>query len=1098
MKTALFAALVLSMFAVPMAHAQVDARMLRYPDVSDTHVTFVYAGDVWLVAKEGGLASRLSSPLGEESFPRFSPDGSSIAFSGNYDGNTDVYVIPALGGAPERLTYHPESDRLVDWHPDGESVLFASRRESGSRRFNQFYRVGVEGGLPAKLPLAHAEFGSFNQDGTTLAFQFLSRDFRTWKRYRGGTAPDIWLIDLNTLEASNLTDNLANDTQAMWSGSKLYFLSDRDANMRFNVWVHDTTAGTAEQVTFFEDFDVHFPAIGPQEIVFEAGGALYLLDLDSHEYQPVEVQVVTDQLSLKPRPEKVGDSIQSMDVSPSGKRAVFEARGEVFTVPAEHGVIRNLTRSSGSAERYPSWSPDGEQIAFWSDRSGEYQLMVRAADGSGEETAYTSSTPGFRYRPQWSPDSKKIVFLDETQTIRLLDLASKEISDIGQVSWLAHDDLHWYRVSWSPDSRWVAFTVYTENLQTGIALYDTASGESHQVTSGYYKDSDPVFDPDGKYLYFLTSRTFDPAYSDVDTSWIYANSVNIAAVPLREDIPYALAPRSDEESADDEEEAEENGDDKKKSRKKKDEGEEESKDPDPVEIDLDGFEQRVEILPPPAGGYGELQAASGKVIYHRHPRAGAPEGAPAPVVYWDLEEREEKTVVEDAYTYLVAAGGEKVLVQKDDTYAIVDLAADQNMEELLRAAEMEMTVVPREEWQQIFNDVWRIMRDFFYDPNMHGVDWDAMREHYGPLVDDAVTRWDVNFVLGELIAELSASHSYRGGGDQEQAARRGVGLLGADFALVDGHYSFARIVDGGTQDSEVRSPLARAGIKEGEFLLAVNGHPVDISRDPWAALQGLGDTLVELTVNDKPAVEGSRQVLVETLSSESRLRNLAWIESNRRQVEEASAGRVGYVYVPDTSVGGQNELFRQFMAQHHKDGLIIDERFNSGGQYPDRFVELMDRRRSGYIGFRSSRPIQYNPVSRTGPQVMLINAWAGSGGDLFPYLFKDAGLGPLIGTRTWGGLIGISGSPTLLDGGYVTAPELALYGKDGDWLIEGHGVEPDIEVIDDPGLLARGQDPQLEAAIEEVQRLIEAEPPVFIPLPAYDDRTAKGKADAQD
>ncbi len=1097
--------LALAVLAAPApAWPQVDAALLRYPDVSARHVAFVYAGDVWVVAKEGGTARRLSSPRGEESFPRFSPDGEQIAFSGNYDGNVDVYVVPTLGGEPRRLTHHPETDRLVDWTPDGASLLFASPRESGSEAFNQLYRVSVSGGLPEKLPLAYAEVGALAPDGKTLAFQYIRRDTATWKRYRGGYAPDLWLFDLETLASENLTRHDANDSQPMWHGSTLYFLSDRDANLRANLFALDMESRELRQVTAFADFDVRLPAIGPADIVFEHGGRLHLLDLATETHRPVEIKVVTDRATLKPRSEPVADLIAGAGISPTGKRAVFEARGEVFTVPAEHGIVRNLTRSSGAAERYPAWSPDGETIAYFTDRGGEYELAVRPADGSGEEEVLSAFGPGFRYRPFFSPDSRRVAFVDQRLKLKIFDLETREARDVDTLVWLTHGGLQGFRPSWSADGRWLAYPRLTDNQQSAIVLYDVEAGERRQVTSGYYSDSGPAFDPDGKVLYFLTNRHFEPAYSDVDGTWIYANTTQVAAVPLRRDVPYPLAPRNDEEGEDDDKEDRDDGDEAgetrkgKKARKGKkgeagkpgEDGEDERK--EPVEIDLDGFESRVQVLPLEAGNYRGLHAVSGKLVVHRGARTGAGDGAPSPLVYWDLEEREETTILGDVDHFAVSADGKKVLVEKDGAFAIVDVAASQEMKKPLATGELETVVDPAAEWRQIFDDVWRLMRDLFYDPGMHGVDWPAMREHYGSLLEHAVTRWDVSYVIGELIGELNASHSYRFGGDVEQAPERGVGLLGADFRLEDGAYRIARILAGGPWDSEARSPLALAGVREGEVLLAVNGVAIDVSRDPWAAFEGLAGKTVALTVNDRPSPEGARDVLVETLRTERRLRDLAWIESNRRRVEEATGGRVGYLYVPDTGRSGQSELVRQFHAQVHKDGLIVDERFNAGGQYPDRFVELLDRRRTGYIGFRETRPLHLSPQSRTGPQVMLINSWAGSGGDLFPYLFKEAGLGPLIGTRTWGGLIGISGGPQLIDGGGVTTPNLALYGLDGEWLIEGHGVEPDVEVVEDPTALAKGVDPQLERAIEEVLRLLEEQPPVFVDPPPFDDRTARG------
>ncbi len=1089
----------LVLFAAP-AEAQVDARLMRFPDVSATQIAFVYAGDIWVVEKDGGTARRLSSPPGEESFPRFSPDGARIAFSGNYDGNLDIYVVDSGGGEPVRITSHPGPDRLLDWSPDGGRLLFASPRESGMQRFRQLYTVAATGGLPSKLPVAYGEFAALSPDGTELAFTPKSREFRTWKRYRGGMAPEIWLINLTTLDARNLTSSDANDMQPMWHGRTLYFLSDRDERQRLNLWALDLDGGAPRQVTRFTDFDVTWPAIGPSEIVFQAGGSLWLLDLATEQAREVEIEVVTDLATVRPRRVNVSELINNAGISPSGKRAVIEARGNLYTVPAEHGPVLQLTSTSGAAERYPAWSPDGRQIAYWSDASGEFQLVVQPADGSGEATTLTSFGPGYRYRPFWSPDSKKIAFIDHEQKIQIYEPASNTTTVVDQGELMLHPGREGFEVSWSADSRWLAYSRSIEGfVRPVIFLFDSSTKKLHQATSGYQADVSPVFDPDGKYLYYLSNRTLAPIYSDVDSTWIYSNVTNLVAVPLRADGPSPLAPRNDVEEAKKDEKKGDEGDTKaddakgkkgKKDSGKDEEGRDEEKKPEPVEIDLDGFEARVVVLPPEAGNWAGLRAVSGKVVYQRAPRTGAGEG-PSPIAFWDLEEREEKTILDDADGFEVSADGKKLLVSAKGAWAIVDVAPGQKMEKKLATASLETMLDPRAEWRQMFHEVWRTYRDNFYDPGMHGLDWDGLRERYGALLDDAVTRWDVNFVIGELLGEVNASHTYVGGGDTETPKRRQVGLLGVDWEVADGAYRIARIVRGGPWDIEDRSPLAEpgAGVKEGEFVLAVNGRPLDVGQDPYAPFEGLAGEVVTLTVNDRPTLKGARQVLVTTLSSEDRLRNLAWIEANRRRVEEAGGGRIGYVYVPDTGVNGQTELVRQFTSQMHKDGLIIDERFNGGGQIPDRFVELFNRRIIARIFIRGGASLAWPAVTHTGPKAMLINGWAGSGGDAFPDIFKTLGVGPLIGERTWGGLIGGAVGHGLVDGGGYTTPPGRFYGPDrSEWFAEGHGVDPDIEVIDHPGAMAKGGDPQLERGVAEVLRLLEQEPPTTPAVPPFERR----------
>lgn len=1093
MKKTIFLSFAVLLFLISgtLLHSQVNARMLRYPDVSATHICFIYAGDIWVVTKEGGTAYKLSSPSGEELFPRFSPDGSQIAFSGNYDGNTDIYLIPSMGGDLQRITHHGMPDRIIDWYPDGDAILYASSMASGRQRYSQFYSIAKDGGLPEKLPVPYGEFGSFSPDGKILAYMPISRDSRTWKRYRGGMAPDIWLFDLNQKKAKNITNNPANDAQPMWHGNTLYFLSDRGPNQRNNIWAINMENEDVRQITHFKDFDIHFPAVGPSEIVFEAGGKLYLLDLQNENQTQVEIDLVTDQITLKPHKKNVSRLIQNAAISPKGKRALFEARGEVFSVPAEHGVIRNLTASPGVAERYPAWSPDGKHVAYWSDRSGEYELTVCNAKDGSQEQKLTSYGPGYRYQIYWSPDSHKIAFVDKSMSIHIYNIETQNTLEVDQGLWMYEGSLRNFKPGWSPDSRWLAYSRGEANRINNIYLYDTKENRKHRITSSFYNDYQPVFDPAGRYLYFFSNRTFSPIYGDTDNSFLYANTTNIVAVSLKPDIPSLLAPRNDEEELN-KEEAEEKEKNQKGEADK--ETKEEKKEVKVVDITIQDFEKRLVVLPPKPGNYINLQAAEGKILYQRFPRTGSGEEANA-LVYYDTKEREEKTILGDVDGYRLSADGKKVLVWKRQSASIVDVAPNQKMEKPLRTAELEMMVDPRAEWHQIFTDAWRLCRDFFYDPGMHGVDWEAMRKQYGTLLKDAVTRWDVNYVIGELIAELNSSHTYRGGGDIETEPRIGVGYLGIDWEIDSGAYRIARIIQGAPWNSEIRSPLSAPGVEVnvGDFILAVNGTPLDISKSPWAAFQGLAGKTVELTVNSEPAAEGSRKVIVETLRSETRLRNLAWIEQNRKYVEEHSGGRIGYIYVPDTSLNGQNELVRQFVGQFHKEGLIVDERFNSGGQIPDRFIELLKRPALAFWAVRDGKDWQWPPVAHFGPKAMLINGWSGSGGDAFPDYFRKAGLGPLIGTRTWGGLIGMSGIPQLIDGGVATVPTFRMYDPDGKWFKEGHGVDPDIEVKEDPALLAEGTDPQLKRAVEEVLRMLGEKPFVKPPRPPYEDRTVKRK-----
>ena len=1059
--------------------AQIDARMLRQPDVSPTQIAFVYAGDVWLAPKAGGLAARLSSPAGEESFPRFSPDGKEIAFTGDYDGNQDIYVMPVGGGVPRRLTHNPAPDRMLGWYPDGQSILFASGMASGSGRFSQLYRVSRNGGLPERLPVPYGEFGAISPDGQWLAYMPQTQDFRNWKRYRGGWASHLWLYNLKTGEWRNLSTGDSNDGQPMWHGKTLYFLSDRDKSQRGNIWAYDLDKATAREVTHYTDYDIHFPSGGTSDIVFEKGGRLYLLDLAGEQAHEVQIQVVTDLSMMKPRLDSVGQLIQEAGISPTGKRAVFQARGDLFTVPAENGPALNLTRTPGAMERFPAWSPDGKWLAYWSDRSGEYELTIRPADGSGAEEQLTHYGPGFRYHLAWSPDGKKLAFIDQTMTVSIFDRDAKKTTTVDKAHYYFEGPLEGFDPHWSSDSRWLT---YQRDLpatrHNAVFLFDTRTGTRTQVTSGYYNDYSPVFDPDGKYLYFLTDRHFAPSYSAVDNTWIYANASNIAAVPLRLDVPSPLAPRDDEEGA------------APKAKPDSAKGDSSSK---AVNIDLPGFEDRVVLLPAAAGNYSDLLAVSGKVIYRRQTRNGAAaDDRKTPLVFWDLKDRKEQTILDDVDGASLSADGKKLLVASDGKFAIVEPATGQKLDKPLATAGLTMLVDPRAEWQQLFNDAWRMERDFFYDPHLHGVDWPAVKASYQKLIDASVTRWDVDWVIGEMIGELSSSHTYHGPGDVQQPGRRGVGMLGVDWALENGAYRVKHIVNGAPWDDEVRSPLDAPGVNvhEGDYILAVNGVPIDVTQDPWAAFDGLANQTVQLTVNAQPSLTGARQVLVKTIGFEGRLRNLEWIEGMRKHVDEATHGRVGYIYVPSTGIDGQTELLRQFLAQYGKEGLIIDERFNAGGQIPDRFVELLNRIPLGFYAVRDGQDWQWPPRAHFGPKVMLINGWSGSGGDAFPTFFRESKLGPLVGERTWGGLIGISGAPTMIDNGGITIPTFRQYNADGKWFAEGHGVDPDITVVDDPSKMVKGVDPQLDAGIQEVLKELTEHPYVKPPRPPYEDRTA--------
>ncbi len=1098
------------------AHADetLDAGLMRMPAVSEKNIAFVYAGDIWVAPKEGGTAQRLSSPRGAESWPRFSPSGREVAFSGNYEGNEDIYVMPISGGEPRRVTYHGGAERMIAWWPDGKSLLFASHRESFTERVGQFFKIDAQGGEAKRLAIPYGELAAISPDGKTVAYTMTDTDRASWKRYRGGMAPDVWLFNLETGTAENVTANDACDSAPMWaSATKLYFLSDRDAAKRANLWCYDTAAKTLRQVTTYKDYDVRFPSIGPKEIVFENGGALVLLDLATEKTREVKVDVITDKATLRPRLENVSTRVANAAISPQGKRVLFEARGDIFSAPAENGVIRNITETQGIAERYPAWSPDGKWIAYFSDRSGEYELTLLPADGKGAEKQLTTMGPGWRYQPYWSPDSKKLVFIDSAMKIWLHDTDAQTTTQVAQQKWMYHGDLDRFRVSWSSDSRWVAYSGDTTAQQSTIVLYDVKAKKANVVTSAFYDDDLPVFDPAGNYLFYRSKRTFQAHYSDFDNTWAYVNSHNIICVPLRKDMPSPLAPKNDEEpfkkdepkkdapkSTDPEKKpeepkkvaaAEEKKPDEKKpetpvAAAKPEEKKPESKD---LKIDLDGFEARAIVLPVGSGSIDQLSALPGKVLFRWPPRKGG-SGRTAPLSVYDLDSRSEGQIIDDIGGYEISGDGKKLLVARGGTWSITGTGAGAGVGKGINAT-LEMTVDPITEWKQMFDDAWRIERDFFYDPHLHMVAWQQMRERYGKMIASCVTRHDVNYVLGELLGELNSSHAYRSGGDIDGGLSRSVGYLGCDYELKDSAYRISKILDVAPWDTGVRSPLRGPGItiKEGDYLLAVNGRKIDPAQELYAAFQGLADKAVILSINDKPTLDGAKEILIQTIGTEAPLRHYAWIEHNRHRVEEATGGKVGYIYVKNTGIDGQTELYRQWRAQTHKQGLIIDERWNAGGQIPDRFIELLNRPITAHWGVRDGQDwtTPFVPVPQA--KVMLANRWSGSGGDCFPWLFQQKKLGPVIGTRTWGGLIGMTGCPPLIDGGTVTVPTFSIYDNAGKWIIEGHGVDPDIAVIDDPALLAKGTDPQLERSITEIKAILEKAPVVAPKKPTYQDRT---------
>ena len=1059
-----------------------DTRMLSQPAISSNHIAFIYAEDLWVANLDGSQPRRLTVDEGVESNPMISPDGSLIAFSAQYDGNTDVFLVPVEGGVPSRLTWHPASDFVRGFTPDGKGVLFASQRAVFTNRYAQLFTVPVAGGFPTQLEIPNAWRAAYSPDGKSMAYTPISGRYKQWKNYRGGTTTNVWLFSFedHSVEKIPQPEGGCNDTDPMWIGDQVYFRSDR--NGEFNLYSYTVSSKKIAQLTQFKDFPVLSASTGNGNIIYEQAGYLHTFDVNAADSKKLAVGIAADLLELRPRFVKGGKYIRSAGISPSGARVLFDYRGDIITVPAEKGDSRNLTLSTGTHEKYPSWSPDGKSIAYFSDASGEYELHIKSQDGKGDAKSFQLSGNGFYAHINWSPDSKKICYVDNGRNLYMLDIKSGSIKKIDA------DELYIPGVfrnsfgDWSPDSKWLVYTKITSTNFEKVFLYSLDQEMSFSLTDGMSNASQPLFDPNGKYLYFLASTDAGPVvnwFAQSSADMVMTSSIYL--VTLRKDIVSPFAKESDEEGNKDEEADDKDEKDKSKKLKKV----------ELVKIDLEGIQNRIIDIPLKAGNYSQLSInKKGQLLYVSKTYNNS---GPGMLHRYDLKNRKDVRIMKLDY-YTVAAGGEKMLYRKDKTWGII--AAGKKPKDgkgILKTSELRVKIDPLSEWPHIFDEAWRINRDYFYDPGMHGADWPAMKDKYVQFLPDLACRSDLNRLIQWMCSELSVGHHRVWGGERmNNPPKVSGGLLGANYKISNNRYQLEKILGGLNWTPKLRSPLTEPGInaKAGDYLLAVNGNDITADKNLYSFFENTSGKILELTIGPNADYTDSRVVKVVPLTNEYALRNRNWVEGNMKKVHEATDGQVAYVYVPNTAGLGHKYFKRYFFPQANKKAIIIDERFNGGGLLADYYIDILMRPYQSHWNFRYGQDLKTPTGSIQGPKVMIIDETAGSGGDMLPWMFRKFNVGTLIGKRTWGGLVGILGFPEFIDGGTVMAPNLAIWTKDG-FIVENVGVAPDIEVEQWPAEVIKGNDPQLQKAIEVVLKELKNNPQKNPNRPPYPIRVRK-------
>ena len=1069
------------MFSLKIDANTLKRPLMRFPDINKDTIVFVYGNDIWKVSANGGIAQRLTINDGAEVSPKFSPCGKLIAFTGEYDGNPDVYIMDIYGGNIKRLTYHPGYDEVVGWNPVNHKIIFRSNRNSATR-YDHLFMIKHNGKELEELILHEAVNGSFSPDGKKIAYNRVSRENRTWKRYRGGLAQDIYLFDFNKMKDERLTKFRGTDRMPMWIGDKIYFTSDRDGVL--NLYSYDTKTKNIKQLTFHKDYDVRRPSKGEYRIVYELGGSIWVYNTKTGEDKMVPIEIRTDAPETRPYYKNVKRYITDMDLAPSGKRALVVARGELFSVPLKNGQTINITEDSGSRDKDGVWSPDGKKIAYFSDKEGEYNLYIIDVEGKTKPIRLTNFKNGYRHYIKWSPNGKMIAFADQTLSLYYINIATKKITKVDKAKYqnvdIDQDDKAIYDFNWSPDSQYIAYSKMDKDFVTKVYIYSLKDKKIHQISGGLFNDFEPVFTPDSKYLIFVSNRRFNPTFDDLDWEMVYKNIAGIYYVTLQRGTSSLFPYKSDKSY-----------DFKDKKNKKKS---------DKISIDFEGISERIEMFPLPRGNYRKLSVNKNTLFYLNsdkgdYNRFKYRDLGPRDLYAFSFKTAKTKSLVKKISDYKLSSNGKHIIFKRGTSLGVIN--ASGGKPENLKLSDLTMKIEPMKEWKQIYNEAWRMERDYYYEPNMHGVDWLKIKQKYAKLLPYASCRQDIRYIIGEMIGELNTSHTYVFGGDSQRRAKRiNVGLLGVDWGLnkKDNLYYFKKIYRVPDWSRGIIPPLLKPGIevKEGFYLLKVNNKKVTGDKNIYSYFENTSGKQIEITVNNKPTLMGAKTFKVKPIYSERTLRYRAWVEQNRKLVNEKSKGQIGYIHLPDTYMGSAVEFPKYYYSQITKKGLIIDGRYNGGGLDPDIFLRRLNRKILSYWTRRYTHDQLGPHMTANAHMVLLTNKQAGSGGDELPYEFRRKKMGLIIGTRTWGGLVGVSMFIQLVDGGGLTAPDYRIYSPEGKWIIENHGVDPDIVVDLDPVHMSKGNDSQLLKGIEILLKQIKDDPrnwPKHGPFPI--DKTIK-------